>query len=422
MKSIPQMLSSRWMKLLAVLLVAAWCSSVNAAYWNRTRTHTHSQGRDLDGDGIPNVVDPDIDNDGIPNILDKNIDGGIAKTGPYAGKYIGDHSDNDSPSEDDIDDDGLADDSLGEKDIDGDGKPDDDPTEDDIDGDGRKNDDPADMDIDGDGLKNSDASEFDEDGDEIDDIDDDDDDHDGIKDIDDDSHHPEDQEGEIELELDRQSAAPEDSSAKIKLQKYGTGEIKFSVEASDLVAGNYQLMVGEVARGTIAVVQESSKTQGRLVFKSAGSGSGDLLLDFTVAGQAIALVNAGTVYFSGIAPELPAIGPEAGEDSVALTRSPGVPPEAAAEAVLHFGTSGPTELEVSLEKVPAGDYLVVIGDSTRGTLVVSGPAGESQGQLNFKVEDSEDALPLNFPSAGQSIAIIQGSTTFFFGQLPAAAP
>ena len=32
----------------------------------------------------------DTDNDGIPNALDRNIDGGVANTGPHAGRYIGD--------------------------------------------------------------------------------------------------------------------------------------------------------------------------------------------------------------------------------------------------------------------------------------------------------------------------------------------
>ena len=77
--------------------------------------------RDLDGDGIPNVVDPDVDNDGIPNALDQNIDGGIALSGPFKDQYIGDHEEDNDPSELDMDDDGLNDDSLGETDIDGDG-------------------------------------------------------------------------------------------------------------------------------------------------------------------------------------------------------------------------------------------------------------------------------------------------------------
>ena len=129
------------MQALAVLVLVFACGDVRAA----------TSAPDLDGDGIPNIVDPDVDNDGLPNATDRNIDGGIAKTGPYAGQYIGDHIENENPAEKDIDDDGLADDSLAEKDIDGDGKLDDDAIEDDIDGDNRKDDSTAERDIDGDG-------------------------------------------------------------------------------------------------------------------------------------------------------------------------------------------------------------------------------------------------------------------------------
>lgn len=142
--------------------------------------------RDLDGDGIPNISDPDIDNDGIPNGLDLNVDGGVALSGPYAGKYIGDHWNNDSPKEKDIDDDGLADNSPLELDIDGDGLLDTDPAELDIDGDGRLDSAPDELDTDGDGVV--DRRDLDDDGDGIPDADDPDDDGDGVPDQLDDDH------------------------------------------------------------------------------------------------------------------------------------------------------------------------------------------------------------------------------------------
>ncbi len=480
MKTIQLMLTSRWSKLLAVLVIGIWCARVEAAYWNQNRTHTHRQGADLDGDGIPNLVDPDIDNDGIPNAFDKNIDGGISKSGPFADQYIGDRSDNDSPSELDIDEDGLPDDSLAEKDIDGDGKLNDaadeddidgdgraddnsaerdidgdgrdddsameddidgdgrddddaleldidsdgkpDLTDDDIDGDGRQNDDLAETDGDGDGRRNDDASESDEDGDGLADVSDDDDNNNGVHDIDDSNHHPEDGEGEIQLELTAQPAAPVESSVKITLQHFGTGSAKFVVDARDLAVGDYQLLVAGVLRGTLEVVQESNKTQGILVFKSSDSGSGNLLLDFPVAEQAVELSQGGISYFSGTAPTLPPIGNgDEGENHVPLTRGPGISNDAEAEVVIQFGIAGPTTLEINLQKVPVGDYSVNIGDATRGTLVVHATADGNAGELHFEVDGSGDTLPLNFPSAGQSIALVQGATIHFFGQLPAAA-
>lgn len=420
MKTIRTMLTSKWMPLLAVLVIAAWCPTLKAAYWNKNNSQSHSQGRDLDGDGIPNIVDPDIDNDGIPNIFDKNVDGGIARNGPYAGTYIGDHIDNDNPAEDDIDDDGLADDSLGEKDIDGDGKLDSD--DDDIDGDGRLNGNPSDIDIDGDGLRNDDHAEADEDGDGIDNIEDDDDNNNGVRDIDDSDFHADEGENEVEGDLSAQPAAPANSTVKITLQRFGTGSAKFTVEARNLAVGSYALMVAGAGHGTLAVVQKSGNTEGKLVFKSADSGSGDLLLDFTVAGQTVEVRQGATVYFSGTAPAFPAISSgESGDNSVSLTRSPWVSGEAKAEASLHFGASGPTGLEVQMEKVPAGSYTVMIGEAARGTLAVTSTADGTEGELDFSVNPSGGTLALDFPAAGQSISLVQGTETFFFGQLPSAA-
>lgn len=415
MKTIQQLLAARWMKLLAVLALIALGSSLNAAYWNRTRSHTHTQGRDLDGDGIPNIVDPDIDNDGLPNAFDKNIDGGIAKSGPYTGQYIGDNIDNDNPSEEDIDDDGLADDSLGENDIDGDGKNDDDATEDDIDGDGRQNGNASEMDTDGDGRRDDDSAESDDDGDGKDDIDDDDDNNDGIKDIDDENHHPEAEEGEIKADLGVQPAAPVESSASVTLQHFGTGQVKAVIDAKDLVPGNYQLYVAGVQRGTL-VVDSGSHPRGTLVYKTGGS-AGSLPLDFAIADQAIAIRQGGTDFLSGKAPALPAASDH--DDSISLFRGPAATGEAQAEVSMHFGPTGPTTLEVTIEKAPVGSYSVIIGDAIRGTLNVTSSGGITEGEIHFQVGGNP---AFDFPSAGQSISINQGETNFFFGQLPASAP
>ena len=89
------------------------------------------KGRDLDGDGIPNRIDPDLDGDGVPNGRDRNVDGGVCKKGLLKGRYIGDRLLKGHPAEKDFDDDWLFDDSPREKDLDGDGRLDHDDDEDD---------------------------------------------------------------------------------------------------------------------------------------------------------------------------------------------------------------------------------------------------------------------------------------------------
>lgn len=122
-------------------------------------------GNDLDRDGIPNISDTDVDNDGILNGSDLNIDGGVAKSGPLKGQYIGDRIANDDVAELDMDADGLLDNAANETDIDGDGLADNAALELDIDADGRADTAANETDIDGDGLADNSVNETDIDGD-----------------------------------------------------------------------------------------------------------------------------------------------------------------------------------------------------------------------------------------------------------------
>jgi hypothetical protein len=323
-----------------------------------------SNAPDLDGDGIPNIVDPDIDNDGLPNVMDPNVDGGIAQTGPFAGKYIGDRLDNDNPAENDIDGDDLADDSLGEidvdgdsekddsdfeKDIDGDGRDDDlateldidgdgrnddaideddidgdglddddDLNEDDIDGDGLKDDEDDDIDgddrpnssefetdTDGDGLSNDDPSENNIDGDNLDNRHDSDDDNDGEFDEDDSDHHPDDDEIEIEIGLSRQGPAPSDSEVKVKIQRMAFGDTEFEIEGNDLPVGNYDIVIDGISRGVLPIIQDGNDTEGEVDFETFPDKAEEQLLDFEVIGLPIEIRLDGVVYFSGIVPTPP---------------------------------------------------------------------------------------------------------------------
>ncbi len=193
-----------------------------------------------------------------------------------------------------------------------------------------------------------------------------------------------------------------------------------SIEGITLPEGfNYEFIVDGVTRGTLTVSQESSHTRGLLVFKSTGS-NGSILLNFPIAEQSVSIRQGVTDFFTGTAPVLP--GPSEGDDSIALFKSPNAPAGSQAEVSMHFGTNGPTTLEVQIGNMPAGNYTLLIGDDVRGTIQVTGTPGDTQGQLHFEVGGSGSNLPLDFPCAGQSIAITQGGTTYFFGQLPSAAP
>ncbi len=263
-------------------------------------------GPDLDGDGVPNVVDPDIDNDGIPNALDRNIDGGIARSGPHKGRYIGDHLDNNNPAEKDIDDDGLVDDSLGEADIDGDGKRDDSVLEGEVDGNRRLDGASVETDMDGDGREDAAAEEDDIDGDGFDD----------------DDHYsgvvpttpppgaaggPTGPTGRAKVVLVRAAEAPAGAKAKavVKVQFGAAGLVALEVAVERILAGDYELMVGGVSRGVVTVAGQGGQERGVLRFMAVPRDPADRLLDFSAAGQRMVIRRGETLFFSGVLPEGP---------------------------------------------------------------------------------------------------------------------
>lgn len=377
---------------------------------------------DLDGDGVPNLVDFDIDNDGVPNSLDDNIDGGIAKTGPFADKYIGDYVNNDNPAEKDIDDDGQADDSLGETDVDADAKSDDHPSENDIDGDRRNDDDAGELDTDGDGRMDDQASEDDIDGDSLDDDDhmeddidgdsrsdssdddidgdsrgnsatndddtdgdgvsniddedsdgdslanrdDDDDDNDGDFDEDDLDHHGDDDEVEVELALTPSANAPSGSRMDMSLQRLATGKIQMEIHARDLAAGTYDIVVNNQTIGPIVIIADGSRTEGEAELETNPNRSSELPLLFDPIGHPISIVKNGVTYFTGIIPT-PSDSPS-GEDDEGMNENATASTASVALARAP-GLSSETEAHVELQFGVAG----VVGFEVEAESL---PAGE----------------------------------------------
>ena len=370
-----------------------------------------TEAPDLDGDGIPNIVDPDIDNDGIPNALDDNVDGGIAKSGPFSGQYLGDHINNDNPAEKDIDDDDQADDSLGETDIDGDSKTDDHPSESDIDGDGREDDHPSELDIDGDGrlddhlseddidgdsLDDDDLSEDDIDGDSIDDSndddldgdsrgnsgdldddtdgdgrlnaddddsdgdsisnrDDDDDDNDGDTDEDDADHHGEDDELEVEASLNATANAPDKSRSRVKIQRMATGKIELEIDGRDIGLGSFDVVLDGTVIGQLVMEGDAEENEGEVEFETDANDEDEINLTVDPIGLPIEISKSGVVYFTGIVPTPPDAPTNGGDDN---------------------GNNGPDDNGGGARATAVLDKIVDLGPESSGEVQVQfGPAG-----------------------------------------------
>lgn len=107
----------------------------------------------------------------------------------------------------------------------------------------------------------------------------------------------------VELKLPLISTgADSNASAEAKFRRKDNGDEDFEVEVEDVNVGAYELVVGGVVRATINVVTVPGGTRGKVEFDSDSPKAGELLLDFTVAGQEVIVRKDGTVYFSRVIP------------------------------------------------------------------------------------------------------------------------
>ncbi len=105
---------------------------------------------------------------------------------------------------------------------------------------------------------------------------------------------------EVELPLFN-SGAVAAATAEAKFHRRDNSESSLEVETEGLPAGAYDLLVGGVVRGSLTVTATSGETRGRVEFDSA-SGAAATLLNFDVLGQAIAIQQGGTTFFSRVFP------------------------------------------------------------------------------------------------------------------------
>jgi hypothetical protein len=130
------------------------------------------------------------------------------------------------------------------------------------------------------------------------------------------------------------TGADADARARARLRQRDDCGVDFAVEVEDLPAGSYELVVGGVGRGLIAVVDTGAGIQGEIEFEAADDTPHPLVLDFDPLGSLMEIRAGGTTFFSdildGVSPAPPATA------SPSPTRTPGV--AAATETVVPTGT------------------------------------------------------------------------------------
>jgi len=72
---------------------------------------------------------------------------------------------------------------------------------------------------------------------------------------------------------------------------------------------------------------------------------------------------------------------------------------------------------VAVEDLAAGTYDVVIADTTRGELDVTGDEGEAE--IEFRRPSEEGHPPLDFDPRGQRVAVQRNGSSYLEGTVPA---
>ena len=90
------------------------------------------------------------------------------------------------------------------------------------------------------------------------------------------------------------------ATAKAQLKRKISGKTSFEIEAEDLPAGDYDVLVGNVVRGTLTLVADGADTGGQLEFEAGGDDDDDdsaAVLNFDVLDQEIVIRQVETVFF-----------------------------------------------------------------------------------------------------------------------------
>jgi hypothetical protein len=192
-------------------------------------------------------------------------------------------------------------------------------------------------------------------------------------------------------------------TAAARFQTHGNCQRDFHVEIQNVTAGDYDLYVGDVLRGTISAAGSS----GEITFSTELEGPDILPLTFDVQGPKIEVRQSSTVFFSGKITGQPSHPPcDLTDDEVALINT-GADTDARGDARLRQNTDCSTEFRVRVRDLPAGDYILRVDGADQGTITVSAVGGEFQGEATVDVN-----------ARGKLVEVVQGATVYLARVFP----
>lgn len=107
------------------------------------------------------------------------------------------------------------------------------------------------------------------------------------------------------------------------------------------------------------------------------------------------------------------------EVEIPLTATVDAPPGSRVRVKVEQYPGGKIELEFDGRGLAAGDYDVVVGGTTLGTLSMVDDDGRTEGEVHFETNSNKsDEFPLPFNPFGLPVLIVDNGVTYFSGTVP----
>jgi len=169
------------------------------------------------------------------------------------------------------------------------------------------------------------------------------------------------------------------------------------------------------------VIDDGIKVEGEIEFDTDPDDPGELPLTFDPEGAGIEVVQGATVFFADT------FGSGGGGSTICEPQETEVPllnngPVGAAKgkARLRVKDDCDEDFRVEIEDLPLGNYDVVVGGVTRGSISVADVGGELEGDVEFDTDpDQPGEILLDFDPRGQLVEIVQSATVFLDRVFPA---
>jgi hypothetical protein len=238
----------------------------------------------------------------------------------------------------------------------------------------------------------------------------------------DEEENEDDEESETEIEVELENTGPDPDASGEAEYEQESGEKEFAVEVEDLDLGTYQVVVDDTVRGDVEVVTTDDGTEGEIEFRNPAE-DGHPILEFDPRGSEVAIVQNGTTYLEADMPTEQSgddDGDDDGDDNeteieVDLENT-GPDPDASGEAEFELENDR-RKFEVEVEDLSPGTYDVVVADTSRAELEISG-GGDSEAGIEFR-DPVEDGHPLlDFDPRGAHVAVSKDGTTYLEVDFP----